>query len=131
MSFARSQFAGNKWLGITGAVLAGLLIRDLLSGIAQIVVEFVLSFFPDGAPNFFADGIVDVNGRVVELGPFLVAVVSIAIAILVIRLWGAALMAAFGGCLQSAPSKECPRCLSSIPERATRCRYCTSEIGLA
>lgn len=28
----------------------------------------------------------------------------------------------------AAPTKECPRCLSSIPERATRCPHCTSEI---
>ncbi len=25
------------------------------------------------------------------------------------------------------PTKECPECLSAIPERARRCLYCTSE----
>ena len=25
------------------------------------------------------------------------------------------------------PTKECPECLSAIPERARRCMYCTSE----
>ena len=25
-------------------------------------------------------------------------------------------------------TKECPRCLSSIPEKATRCPHCTSEL---
>ncbi len=27
------------------------------------------------------------------------------------------------------PSKECPHCLSSILQAATRCKYCTSELG--
>ena len=27
-----------------------------------------------------------------------------------------------------APSKECPRCMSSIPVLATRCAFCTSEL---
>jgi len=26
-----------------------------------------------------------------------------------------------------APTKECPECLSSIPEAATRCAFCTVE----
>ena len=28
-------------------------------------------------------------------------------------------------------TKECPRCLSSIPIKATRCAFCTSELGAA
>jgi len=32
----------------------------------------------------------------------------------------------------AAPTtKECPRCLSSIPIKATRCAFCTSELGSA
>jgi len=27
-------------------------------------------------------------------------------------------------------TKECPHCLSTIPLKATRCPYCTSELGL-
>lgn len=28
----------------------------------------------------------------------------------------------------ATPTKDCPRCLSSIPEKATRCPHCTSEL---
>ena len=28
-----------------------------------------------------------------------------------------------------APTRECPFCLSSVPVAATRCAFCTSEIG--
>lgn len=28
-----------------------------------------------------------------------------------------------------APTRDCPHCLSRIPEAATRCMYCTSELG--
>ena len=30
-----------------------------------------------------------------------------------------------------APTRECPECLSDIPERARRCSFCTSEVGPA
>ena len=30
-----------------------------------------------------------------------------------------------------AETKECPYCLSTIPEKATRCPHCTSELGSA
>lgn len=29
---------------------------------------------------------------------------------------------------QAAPMRECPRCLSNVPEAATRCMYCTSDL---
>ena len=28
-----------------------------------------------------------------------------------------------------APSKDCPRCLSAIPVKATRCAFCTSDVA--
>ncbi len=31
----------------------------------------------------------------------------------------------------SVTTKECPRCLSTIPLNATRCPHCTSELGTA
>ena len=27
------------------------------------------------------------------------------------------------------PTRECPQCLSAIPEAARRCAFCTSEVG--
>ena len=30
---------------------------------------------------------------------------------------------------EPTPTKECPRCLSSIPAAATRCAFCTAELG--
>ena len=29
----------------------------------------------------------------------------------------------------SAPTRDCPECLSSIPVAATRCAFCTAEVG--
>lgn len=31
--------------------------------------------------------------------------------------------------IAAAPTRECPRCLSLISERASRCPHCTSELG--
>jgi large conductance mechanosensitive channel len=30
-----------------------------------------------------------------------------------------------------APTKECPRCLSTVPAKATKCAHCTSELAPA
>jgi large conductance mechanosensitive channel len=32
---------------------------------------------------------------------------------------------------EPVPTKDCPRCLSSIPERATKCAFCTADLGAA
>ena len=32
---------------------------------------------------------------------------------------------------QAPPTKECPYCLSSVPLKATRCAFCTSELKAA
>jgi large conductance mechanosensitive channel len=38
-------------------------------------------------------------------------------------------MARFGTSRDPAkPAKDCPECLSSIPEAATRCAFCTVEL---
>jgi len=39
------------------------------------------------------------------------------------------LMARFGP-KEEEDSRECPHCVSEIPVRATRCAFCTSEVGL-
>jgi large conductance mechanosensitive channel len=40
-----------------------------------------------------------------------------------------ALMARFGSARDPAkPTKDCPECLSSIPEAATRCAFCTVDL---
>jgi large conductance mechanosensitive channel len=31
----------------------------------------------------------------------------------------------------SAPKKDCPECLSSIPAQATRCAFCTAQVPVA
>jgi large conductance mechanosensitive channel len=32
---------------------------------------------------------------------------------------------------EAPTTKDCPRCLSTIPLKATRCAHCTSELGVA
>jgi large conductance mechanosensitive channel len=38
------------------------------------------------------------------------------------------LMKKLGRTPDEEPVRECPACLSKVPDRATKCAYCTSEL---
>ena len=39
-----------------------------------------------------------------------------------------ALMNRLGRAPNEDPMRECPQCLSKVPDQASRCAYCTSEL---
>ena len=112
---------------VVGAAFGALvtsLVRSLITPIIGAIV---------GSPDF-GDLAFTINGSRFAYGDFLNALftfVSIAAAVFFFVVTPVnALMARArpGPEPQAEPLQECPRCVSQIPVRATRCAYCTADV---
>jgi large conductance mechanosensitive channel len=108
----------------TGKVVSSLvadlimpIISPLLSGGDWRTARLVLT------RNVGADGKEVVNA--INFGNFLGNVVDFVVIALVIYLITKALIKE----APAAPSKKCPRCTETIAVDATKCKYCTADIG--
>lgn len=105
-----------------GAVVAAL-VKDLLTPLIAAI---------GGKPDFSALSFT-VNHSVFRYGDFLNAVISFLIVAAVIYFFVVApftrLMERFHPRRAEAPQKDCPYCLSSVPAAASRCPFCTSQLG--
>ena len=106
-------------MGAAFGALVNSLVTDLITPIIAAVA---------GEPNF-DDLTFTINDSEFRYGNFLNALItfaSIAAAIFFLVLKPARTM----GLVPEPPdTKDCPRCASSIPAKATRCPQCTSELG--
>jgi large conductance mechanosensitive channel len=108
-----------------GAVVAALT--------ASFITPIIAAIF--GKPDFSSLDFT-INGSVFRYGDFFNAVISfvlIATAVyFLVVLPVNALMARYKTETDvDAPKKDCPECLSSIPEAARRCAFCTTEFAAA
>jgi large conductance mechanosensitive channel len=111
--------------GAFGAVVTAL-VKDLLTPLVAAIF---------GKPDFAALHFT-VNNSMFAYGDFLnavIAFISVAAAIYYIVVVPAAKLAALRrpAAVDAPAVTACPECLSEIPAAATRCKYCTAQLGAA
>jgi large conductance mechanosensitive channel len=110
--------------GAFGAVIAAL-VKDLITPVIAALV---------GKPDFSALAF-SVNSSKFLIGDFVNALVSFVLVAAAVYFFVVAPMNALDARLHpAAPEtppvmKECPECLSEVPERATRCKFCASTLA--
>lgn len=130
--FKTFAFKGNM---IDMAV--GIIIGAAFGGVIKSLVDniFMPLLAAIGAGGKGYEGLAfTLNGSKVPYGLFVGAVinfliVALAIFIVIVKLVGAMVKKAEPPPAPSEPTvRECPFCLSEVPIKATRCKYCTSEL---
>jgi large conductance mechanosensitive channel len=111
------------------AVILGIAFGALITSLVQDVIMNLIAALV-GRPDF-DDLTFNVGDGVIRYGSFLNAVVNfllIALALFLIVRMVSRAMRPKGAEPEAPVLRECPYCLSSIPERATKCSFCASEI---
>jgi len=128
--FKEFLLRGNL-LDLAVAVVIGAAFSLVITAITtDIITPFIKAIF-GGATQF--DSLVwKVNGSKIFYGKVLSALLNFVIVatvlfFLVIKPVNG-LMARLGRTPTEEPVRECPECLSKVPDAATRCAYCTSTL---
>jgi large conductance mechanosensitive channel len=112
-------------IGAAFSAVVAALVSDLITPLIAAI---------GGEPNFSALSFTIHNSHFLY-GAFINAVVAFLIVAAVLYYFVVVpygrLMERFRPTVPPAPTKTCPHCLSSIPEGATRCAFCTAELGTA
>ena len=104
-------------------VAFGAIVNSLVNDILMPLIGLVLGGIDFNALAF------QVGAATVKYGAFIQAVVNFLIVAFVIFLIVRAINRLKGPAPVAAPTtKECPRCFTRIPLKATRCPNCTSEL---
>lgn len=114
------------------AVVIGAAFGAIVTSLVENLITPLIAAI-GGQPDFSALSFT-INNSVFQYGEFLNALISFLIIALVVFIFIIkpvnVLMARFKPTPEEpAPTKECPYCLSSIPEAARRCAFCTSELS--
>ena len=128
--FKEFLLRGNL-LDLAVAVVIGAAFTAVVAAITvDIITPFIKAVFGGGTQ--FDDMVWTVNGSKIYYGKVLTAllnfvIVAAVIFFLVIKPVNA-LMAKLGRTPTEEPVRECPECLSKVPDAATKCAYCTSAL---
>ena len=135
---AGGQLGGFKKFILRGNVVdlaVAIVIGAAFSGVVQALVKDIITPLIGmfgGIPDF-STWAITVNGSRFLIGDFVNALLSFVILALVVYFLVVKpvtkLMDKYHPAPQPAPTKECPECLSKIPERARRCAHCTAQIA--
>ncbi len=129
--FKEFLLRGNL-LDLAVAVVVGAAFTAVVAALTRdIVTPLIKAVF--GGTTQFNSLSVTVHGSTILYGDVLTALLNFVIVaavlfFLVIKPVNH-LMRRLGRTPQEDPSRECPECLSTVPEAATRCAYCTSAIA--
>lgn len=104
----------------------GAVVTSLVTNIITPIIGIIIG---DGA---FNDQTFEINGSVFGYGAFINALISFLLIAAVIYFLVVAPLEAFEKRRKgpdAAKTRPCPECLSDVPVAATRCAFCTSELG--
>jgi len=128
--FKEFLLRGNL-LDLAVAVVIGAAFAAVVNAITKSVILPLIKAIFGGSTQF--DYLqVKINGQVIGYGTVLTAlltfVITAAILFFLVIKPVNALMTRLGRVPSEDPVRECPECLSKVPEAASRCAYCTSEL---
>jgi large conductance mechanosensitive channel len=111
------------------AVIMGVAFNNIVQALVKDVITPLIAA-AGGRPDF-GKLVLFVGSTKVRYGLFLNAVIAFLIVATVIYFLLVAPMGklvSFAQRKQEATEKDCPECLSPIPAKATRCKYCTAVL---
>jgi len=135
---AMKPLGGFKKFLLRGNVVdlaVGIVIGAAFTGVVQAFVKDIINPLIGlfGGTGDLSSWVVTVAGAQLLVGDFLSAVLSFVIVALVVYFLVVVpigrLMDRYRSEPTPAPTKECPECLSKIPEQARRCAHCTAQIA--
>lgn len=138
--FKKFAFKGNVVDLAVGVVIGGAFGKIVSALVADLVMPLVALVLPSG--DWRTGGLVlreaaDPKDNVVlKYGDFIGAVLDFFVVALVLFIIVSRIIKAAEGRFAKPGDpppavKECPACCESIPAKATRCKYCTSELKAA
>jgi large conductance mechanosensitive channel len=138
--FKKFAFKGNVVDLAVGVVIGGAFGKIVSALVADLVMPLVALVLPSG--DWRTSGLVlkeaaDPKDNVVlKYGDFIGAVLDFFVVALVLFIIVSRLIKAAEGRFAKPGDpppavKECPACCESIPAKATRCKYCTSDLSAA
>ena len=140
--FKKFAFKGNVVDLAVGVVIGGAFGKIVSAVVADLVMPIVSLVLPGGDwrnSGFVLKTAADPKDNVVlKYGDFLGAVLDFFVVALALFLIVSRIIKAAEGRLAkpadapAAPAvKECPACCETVPAKATRCKYCTSDLPTA
>ncbi len=125
--FKSFAFKGNMIDLAVGVVIGTAFTKVVTSVVTNLMMPLIGYVTPKTDFSDWKLGKITIGLLINDLITFLI--VAIAVFIFVVKLIGAMTQKAAEAPAPSEPtSKECPRCLSVIPLKATRCPQCTSDL---
>lgn len=112
-------------------IVIGLAFAAVVAGLVKdLITPFIAALFgkPDFSGLYFT-----INNSKFLYGDFINLLVAFVIVAAVLYFFIVSPYARFKARYEPAPvpeeTKQCPRCLSNIPARATRCAFCTTDLA--
>jgi large conductance mechanosensitive channel len=138
--FKKFAFKGNVVDLAVGVVIGGAFGKIVSAMVADLVMPIVALVLPSG--DWRKSGMVlkhaanEKDNVVLNYGDFIGSVLDFFVVALVLFIVVSRLIAAaenrFAHKDAAPPAvKECPACCETVPAKATRCKYCTSELKAA
>ena len=113
------------------AVIIGAAFTAIVNSLVKDIITPFLGIF-GGIPDF-SSWTLTINGSQFGIGSFINALVSFLIMAVVVYFFIVAptnrLMERFKPETPASPTRDCPECLSKIPDAARRCAFCTAEVA--
>jgi large conductance mechanosensitive channel len=128
--FKEFLLRGNL-LDLAVAVVIGAAFSGVVAALTVDVITPLIKAIFGGSTQF--NGLVlTINGSQIYYGKVLTAllafVITAAVVFFLVIKPVNALMKKLGRVPSEEPVRECPECLSKVPDKATKCAYCTSEL---